>query len=111
MYIRKEIFMDRNKIEILKNIAENIELWRKYTKIHRIVKSYTCAKYKLKVTVWNHDDNRYEDTEIPLRGGIDWPEYFEKSIKEIEAKLDSLSVMLNSNTNEDEGTNTDTNKS
>lgn len=28
MYIRKEVFMGRNKIEILKSISETIELWK-----------------------------------------------------------------------------------
>lgn len=49
--------------------------------------------------------------EIPFSDDIDWTEYFEKTIKEIEAKFTSLSRTLTLNDDEDEGPNTDTNKS
>ena len=45
---------------------------------------------------------------MPLRGGIDWIEYFDKIIEELETKLISLSrALLTLNDNEDKGTNTD----
>lgn len=120
MHIRKEVFMGKNKIEILKSISETIELWKKYNEVRRITKSYDCPKYELKVTVWNQYENRHESVKIPLTAeipfsdDIDWTEYFEKTIKEIEAKFTSLSRTLTLNDDEDKGPNTDddgTNKS
>lgn len=105
--------MGKNKIEILKSIAETIELWKKYNEVRRITKSYDCPKYELKVTVWNQYENRHETVKIPLTAeipfsdDIDWTEYFEKTIKEIEAKFTSLSRTLTLNDDEDEGPNTD----
>ena len=105
--------MGRNKIEILKSISETMQLWKKYNEVRRITKSYVCPKYELKVTVWNDYENRNETAEIPLTDkiplsdDIDWTEYFEKTIKEIEAKFTSLSRTLTLNDDEDEGINTD----
>lgn len=105
--------MGKNKIEILKSISETIELWKKYNEVRRIIKVYPCPKYELKVTVWNQYENRHETAEIPLTAeipfsdDIDWTEYFEKTIKEIEAKFTSLSRTLTLNDDEDEGPNTD----
>lgn len=89
--------MNNKKIEILRNISETVELWKKYNEVHRVAKYFDCPKYNLKVTAWNHYDHKYETVEVPLRGGIDWIEYFEKTLKEIESKLDSLSNTLNDN--------------
>ena len=89
--------MNKKKIEILRNISETVELWKKYNEVHRVAKYFDCPKYNLKVTAWNHYDHKYETVEVPLRGGIDWIEYFEKTLKELESKLDSLSNTLNDN--------------
>lgn len=99
--------MGKNKIEILKSISETIELWKKYNEVRRITKSYNCPKYELKVTVWNQYENRHETVKIPLTAeipfsdDIDWTEYFEKTIKEIEAKFTSLSRTLTLNDDKD----------
>ena len=87
--------MNKKKIEILRNISETVELWKKYNEVYRVAKYFDCPKYNLKVTAWNHYDHKYETVEVPLRGGIDWIEHFEKTIKELESKLDSLGSTLN----------------
>lgn len=88
--------MNKKKIEILRNISETVELWKKYNEVHRVAKYFDCPKYNLKVTAWNHYDHKYETVEVPLRrGGIDWIEHFEKTIKELESELDSLGSTLN----------------
>ena len=108
MHIRKEVFMGKNKIEILKSISETIGLWKKYNEVRRITKSYDCPKYELKVTVWNQYENRHETVKIPLTAeipfsdDIDWTEYFEKTLKELESKLDSLSNTLNDDKDEEQ---------
>lgn len=88
--------MNKKKIEILRNISETVELWKKYNEVHRVAKYFDCPKYNLKVTAWNHYDHKYETVEVPLRrGGINWIEHFEKTIKELESELDSLGSTLN----------------
>lgn len=94
--------MNKKKIEILRNISETVELWKKYNEVHRVAKYFDCPKYNLKVTAWNHYDHKYETVEVPLRGGIDWIEYFDKTLKELESKLDSLSNTLNDDKDEEQ---------
>lgn len=94
--------MNKKKNEILRNISETVELWKKYNEVHRVAKYFDCPKYNLKVTAWNHYDHKYETVEVPLRGGIDWIEHFEKTIKELESELDSLSNTLNDDKDEEQ---------
>ena len=52
--------MNKKKIEILRNISETVELWKKYNEAYRVAKYFDCPspKYNLKVTAWNHYDDK-----------------------------------------------------